>query len=522
VSATLDRTPRFVVTLPLWSVIGVAALLLGAAFSDPIMQLLNNWLTRPEYSHGVVIPALSAYLVWQRSDVLARTPFTGSWLGFLVAVAGVTIWLAGELSTIYAVTQFALLIVIAGAVLALAGNAGFRILFVPVALLALTIPLPRFIYNNFSSELQLISSQLGVAILRLFDVSVYLEGNVIDLGHFQMQVVEACDGLRYLFPMMALGLVVAYFFRGPFWQRALIFLSSIPITIGMNSLRIAVIGLFAERGNTALAEGILHDLQGWAMFMLSTVILLLFVRLILSLGSRGMRFADVFDLGGGPAATPNRSSQPRAVPLPFILTTLLLGFSATAAFALPQRPEVQPSREFCATFPMRFEEFRGQREPLETVYLDALKMSDYVMANYRGPDSGVINLFLAYYDSQRKGESVHSPRSCLPGGGWKIQSFDTHAVASQPDFRVNRAVIAMGEQKQLVYYWFKQRDRAVTSEFAVKWYIFIDSLFRNRSDGALVRLVTPVPEGESLQAADSRLGRFADLIRGELARYVPD
>src|SRR6185436_18948115 len=145
---------------------------------------------------------------------------------------------------------------IAGVVLATVGMGAFRRLWAPVVMLLLAIPLPAFFYNNLSSQLQLVSSALGVWLIRLFGISVYLSGNVIDLGHFQMQVVEACDGLRYLFPLMTLGFIVAYFFRAPLWQRLAVFASSVPLTIVMNSVRIAMIGVFADLGNTALAEGL--------------------------------------------------------------------------------------------------------------------------------------------------------------------------------------------------------------------------------------------------------------------------
>ena len=106
---------------------------------------------------------------------------------------------------------------------------------IPLFFLVFMIPLPNFLLNNLSTKLQLISSELGVAVIRLFDISVYLEGNVIDLGVYKLQVVEACSGLNYLFPLMSLSFIMADLYKAPFWKRAIVFLSSIPITIIMNS-----------------------------------------------------------------------------------------------------------------------------------------------------------------------------------------------------------------------------------------------------------------------------------------------
>src|SRR5262249_11465682 len=118
-------------------------------------------------------------------------------------------------------------------------------------------------------------SRIGVAIVRLFGISVFLEGNVIDLGIYKLEVAEACNGLRYLFPLMTLGFLFAYFFKAGWWKRVFLFLSSIPIAILMNSLRIGVIGVMVDRWGTKMAEGFLHDFQGWSVFMVSVGVMIL-------------------------------------------------------------------------------------------------------------------------------------------------------------------------------------------------------------------------------------------------------
>ena len=500
--------------------------LLVFIFWAPLVRLAANWVSRPEYSHGMVIPFISAYLIWSRREALKKIRFDGSWAGVGLVLLGAILWLAGELSAIYAVTQFALVIVIAGLTLSLVGLRGFGPLVVPILLLFLIIPLPRFLYENFSSQMQLVSSELGVAMLRLFGVSVFLEGNVIDLGHFSMQVVEACDGLRYLFPMMALALVIAYFVRGGVIFKATIFLLSVPITVAMNSLRIAMIGLFADFGNTALAEGILHDLQGWALFMVSAAILLTIIRLVTARREGVNSLADAFDFDAEPAETgrsSERAAAYRRTPLQFLVAVVFIVASAAAAAAMPTRVEYPPEREYCFLFPMELGGWRGRREVMESLYFDKLKLDDYVLADYLSVNNRPVNFYLAYYDSQRKGESVHSPKACLPGGGWRLESFGKHWLDVGGESRpVNRAIISKGDDHQVVYYWFKQRDRWLTNEFAVKWYLLVDSLLRNRTDGAMVRLVTPAESDAQVALADQSLEELALLVDAELSRFVPD
>ena len=175
---------------------------------------------------------------------------------------------------------------------------------------------------------------------------------------------------------------------------------------------------------------------------------------------------------------------------------------------------------------MNFGEWRGTRQSLEGIYLDTLKLDDYVMADYASDRSSPINLYIAYYNSQRKGEAVHSPRSCLPGGGWQLRDFDQRTLADvkingQP-LRVNRTLIELGDHRQLVYYWFQQRGRVITNEFAVKWYLFWDSLTRHRTDGALVRLIIPLPRTSDVAIADRQLTEFAGQIVPKLPQYLPN
>ncbi len=121
---------------------------------------------------------------------------------------------------------------------------------------------------------------------------------------------------------------------------------------------------------------------------------------------------------------------------------------------------------------------------------------------------------------------MHSPRSCLPGGGWKIadlsqRTVDGAVVNSQP-LRVNRTIIKKGDTVQLVYYWFQQRGRIMTNEYLVKWYLFQDAILRQRTDGALVRLTSFVPPGGDIATADARLADLARLAARELDAYVPN
>ena len=507
------------------AVVGVAISLFGWTFHDGISELLRLWGAKEEYSHAYLLPALSLFLFWQKKNELLAGPWRGSWAAVGLTVFGLLAFFVGTLSTIYAVIHYALVITIAGLLLSYAGLRNLRYLWAGLVLLFFTVPFPQFLYQVLSTKLQLISSELGVAVIRAFGVSVFLEGNVIDLGNYKLQVVEACNGLRYLFPLASFGFLCAYLYRGPLWQKAIIFLSTMPITVFMNSFRIGVIGFTVDRWGQDMAEGFLHDFEGWVIFMACLAVLFVEIAILARLQRPPRTFADTFfvDIPGPlPAATGRQGVPPQ-----FLVSIALLAVAAIATFSIGKREEIIPPRADFSEFPAEIADWRGTPEVMEQVYVDALKFTDYVMVNYKKGDASYpVNFYVAYYASQRAGESAHSPRSCIPGGGWKIENLSQVSLPGVPmEGRrqlANRVQIAMGENKQLVYYWFQQRGRIITNEYLVKWYLLWDSLFKNRSDGALVRVTTFIPPGDDWASGDARLREFLKDLGPALETYVPN
>jgi EpsI family protein len=210
----------------------------------------------------------------------------------------------------------------------------------------------------------------------------------------------------------------------------------------------------------------------------------------------------------------------------FYLALLMLISMAIVSQLLPNREEFIPQRTAFAVFPEQIGDWDGDMDRLEPIYINSLKLDDHLLANYVNGKGKVVNIYMAYYGSQRKGASVHSPKTCLPGGGWRMTQFGQHSVDGvlingQP-LRVNRSIIKLGDAKQLVYYWFQQRGRVITNEYLVKWFLFWDALTKNRTDGALVRLTAMIGEGEDVAEVDRLLGNFAHDMTNQIERFVPN
>lgn len=519
--------PEFHFGLAIPALLLAAMALLLAGLADGLRWMVNLWLTTEEYSHGILIPVVATFLAWQRLPAIRAMTLHGSWTGLAVAVAGLAISWLGLLGSVFVLEQYAFVIVLAGLVMALGGWPLLVRLKAPLLILVLMVPLPNFFSNNLSLQLQLLSSQIGVWFIRLFGISVYLEGNVIDLGTYKLQVAEACSGLRYLFPLITLAFVIACFWRVAAWKRVLLVLSAIPLTVLMNSFRIGSIGWLVDHWGPSLAEGAVHEFQGWALFMVCALLLVIEARALGWLTGDRRRWRDVFDISL--AADPARSGAPpvpRSLSRPFLAAAALVIVFGLTVLLLPARAEAIPVRSNFVSFPTQVGEWQGRRSTLESGILDTLQLDDYLMADYRAGAGQPVNFYVAWYNSQRSGQSAHSPRSCLPGGGWTITDFRQRSIAEVPlkggPLRVNRALIEQGESRALVYYWFKQRDRDVTNEYAVKWWLFRDAVGRNRTDGALVRLVRVLAPGEELARADADMVRFARQAVPMLTAYVPD
>ena len=286
--------------------VSAAVLVALVAFRGALLELVTRWSRQEEYSHGFLIPIIAAWLLWPRRDALLASIGRPAWSGVVLILLAAVMHILGELSAIFILSQVGFVVALIGITLGVGGYSLLRVTFIPIVFLLFAIPLPYFIDSTLSWRLQLISSELGVFFIRMFQIPVYLEGNVIDLGHYKLQVVEACSGLRYLYPLLSLGFLAAYLFHAPIWQRAIVFLSTIPITIVMNSFRIGMVGVMVNRWGNQSADGFLHFFEGWIIFLACAGLLAAEIYLLARISGRGFFEAFYLSEGGGKSASRTR------------------------------------------------------------------------------------------------------------------------------------------------------------------------------------------------------------------------
>lgn len=507
-----------------WLLLGAALILMVWAYYGGLTNLMHRWEVEEEYNHGYFLPLMTLVFLWQLGPSLARVPFRPAWFALVVAGLALAMLVVGELSAIFLLIHYSFILLLLALSLAVVGWQGTRLTFVPIAILVFAVPIPYFLEATITSKLQLISSKLGVDIIRFCKIPVFREGNLIDLGVFKLEVIEACSGLTYLYPLLGFGAICAYMYKTDMWKRIVVFVSTIPIAVLMNSFRIGMIGFLVKYFGGDQAKGFLHDFEGFAVFMVCVGILFLEIWALTFVGKDRRPFGAVFGLTFETAAISASNTNVRPLSQPLIACLGLIAVTVVLVLSIETRAEIKPARTFFSSFPTTIDGWQGNTGTLESEVLKRLDLTDYLLVDFAKPDSVPVNFYVAYYESQRKGSSPHSPTVCMPGGGWQIVDLTRqtyNGAEAKIPFEFNRVIIRKGNFSQLVYYWFEERGRVLADEYRVKWYLLRDALLMNRTDGALVRVTTPIVEGEPVENADRRLREFLTGALPLLPDYVP-
>ena len=328
----------------------VGTLIALVAFSDPLMQLVHRWATQEEYSHGFLIPIVTVWLFWvRRADTASKCwpagldrsnrnaarnhyaphrpnecnpdPFAG-------CVCGGAHWLNTEFGRIFIVS----------------GGISFRYCFC-----CSQFRCPAFLILRCLFDCSSCHRSSGRFSLDWLESPCISTGMSSIWAYYQVQVVEACSGLRYIYPLLSLSFLAAYFFKAPLWQRALVFFSVVPIAIVMNSIRIGLVGVTVNYWGTQAADGVLHFFEGWFVFLMCACILVLEIYLLARIVRKP--FFDVFALPRVTSKVPQGPSVGAGNQAPVVASLALLCVTAVAALHISARSEIIPDRPRFVAFP---------------------------------------------------------------------------------------------------------------------------------------------------------------------------
>lgn len=483
------------------------------------LLLWDRWMVMEEFSHGPLMLVVALYLLWARRSLLESFDARGNWLGVLCCLVAAFMYMLAIKAGIENVRHIGILLFILGLFLIFGGLTYGRYVLPSLILMPFVVPPPAFLNANLTYGLQLLSTDMSVGLLRFAGLSVFQDGNIIDMGTVKLAVVEACAGLRYLYPMIGLGVLAAMLFDIPIWKRGLFVVLAGVVSVIMNSIRIFLTGAFAEWTDTAVSDGFFHLFEGWVFFLFSFVIMLAVCYLTLTKKEKATVGRGVLKVSVPPA-----QATEKPLPLGPVIggTLIVLALVPLVLLIRNIEPEI-PDRKPFTTFPLKIDGMIAEEDVLPKVEQTILNMSDYFLGHYRKRGEAPVTLFVGYYEQQSAGSTPHSPRVCIPSGGWTIESL-TEISLKNGDINVpvNRVLVTHGEDKLLVYYWFQQRGKYIANEYAAKFNLLWGGLTSARTDGALVRLSLPLTSDMTVEGADRELAGFADSLFNILPDYVPN
>ncbi|HEX8370087.1 MAG TPA: VPLPA-CTERM-specific exosortase XrtD [Pyrinomonadaceae bacterium] len=532
----------------LWKPFLIAAAL-AFLYATVLAKLARDWWTDENYSHGLLVPFVIGFIVWLEFDELKKVSRNPSLIfGGALILLSLLLFLAGTLGAELFMQRVSLVLMLGGAVVYFFGAKILKFLVVPFVLLLLSIPIPQIIFNKIAFPLQIWASQMAIWGIRIFEVPSVRKGNVIELlpqGATQvvsLEVVEACSGIRSLMTLVTLALVLAYFTRAKkpsaesgwlagvkdfdFWRTVILMFAAIPIAILTNAARVTATGVLTFYYGKQAAEGFAHDISGWLVYLVALGLLILVNFVLKKFRRRSTRKnkspLNAAERGFDEELIADRRS-PIANPVYLLLVVLLCG--GLFINWLERRGEVAVERKNLSEIPSALGEWRQKgndirfSEQTESV----LRTSDYVMRDYYLADGSRANLYVGYYASQRTGATYHSPQNCLPGAGWEMKNREPVEIKTPrgKTFTANRYIIQNGDYSEVLIYWYEGRGRAVASEYTDKIYTVFDSVARRRSDGAMIRVMTPTAgtgDVESVQKAIDLSAQIAD----QLSEFVPE
>jgi EpsI family protein len=549
----------------------------------PIMQKLSIRWSGADSSYCYLIVPLFIYLCWDkrgtdigkkvrrresekvRGSSIATSSgfrfgeFSWSLWGLVPVFLSVLLMIFGEIGSLETILYTGLWGCVVGAFITLYGNRT-RLLAFPLFILLFIIPLPPFINRILTFNLKMTASTLAVKMLRLTGASVLQEGNIIDIGMTQLQVVDACSGLRYFMPLILMAMLVGYFFVKRHWQWIILIVLVPPLTVFVNAFRIFATGVLVRSGYPELAEDFFHDFSGWLVFMVAGAILVGAAFILNRIGERGreqkaegrergvrikdkgLRDKGLRDKGlrdkdyDGVKVTndPNDLNasgklnvyQDKGWIKSVWITLMLCLIFISSGWAMKKIPSARnlPPRASFDSFPLQIAQWHGKNRIIEDKILKELWADDYFNAFFQQSKTpNAIYLLIPFYEYQGTRHTAHAPQSCLLGGGWDMLGDQNHVVAVHPNknIQIRTMYLRKGDVRMLGSYFFFQRGRVITSPWMNKFYLVWDSITRQRTDGALVRVEMTLAPNQSMESALAMLDQFITALWPMLPKYIP-
>ena len=231
--------------------------------------MVKVWYTDSDYSHGFLIPFISAYIIWTNREKIFTIRIKPDNLGLLVLFIGLSVYILGIIGAEFFTMRFSMIPVILGIVYYLCGREMVKNVLLPVGFLVCMIPIPAIVFNLVAFPLKLFAANIATFVIQFINIPVIRDGNIIHLTDLSLEVADACSGIRSLMSMIALGVAYAYIFQKSMLKRTILVLCIVPITIITNVARVTGTGILAHYVGPAAAQGFFHEFAGIVVFLVA-------------------------------------------------------------------------------------------------------------------------------------------------------------------------------------------------------------------------------------------------------------
>lgn len=257
--------------------LSIGACLIVVLYLPVLTKLVEQWLSDANYRHGIIIPFVSALMIWRkRNDLKGLRGGGGTARGVILILAAAILLIGGTAAAELFTARISLPVLLIGVSFFLLGAAFTAKLAFPLLFLLMMVPLPYIIYYKLTFPLQLFSARLSTGVLELLQINVIRKGNIIHLPGYSLEVIAACSGLRSLMTMVTLALILAAFSELSNTRKALLVAWAVPAAIAANTIRLVVTAVGAYTVGGGFADGVLHNISGLIVFFAGFLMLVLF------------------------------------------------------------------------------------------------------------------------------------------------------------------------------------------------------------------------------------------------------
>jgi EpsI family protein len=351
-----------------------------------------------------------------------------------------------------------------------------------------------------------------------------VSGNIIDLGTTQLQVVDACSGLRYIFPLLTMGILYAYFFERVFWKRMFFALVTLPLGVFINALRIGVTGILTQMFGPKMSQGFFHGFSGWILFLFAFGLLFLMGRILAVLSPNAVESKSAGASKPLPSAPPVEGRK--LTTGAFYISAILLSLVAVLSLSTSTLPAVM-IKGGMQSFPAVVGEWDSKQEMVDPDIVRASGAEESYVGYFTNKTGEELSLYMGYRSTAFLADEnfFHSPTVCIPSSGWIEQEVTKKTIPRVPffnDLQVTKMVIEKEGRKQLVYFWFQTKDEATYDKNINRFHLSLHALRRDNTHDLFIRPITSIHSSERVADAEARLDGFIREMMPVLLQFLKE